>query len=324
MKTPSLDRRDFLALGVGAFAVAAAPPLLRPRERWVRRTIPSMGTLASLAIVTRFEPAAHHALDAAVAELGRIEALMTRFRHDSDVGRLNRAAPGATVNVSPETAEVVRDALAWARDTGGRFDPCLARLSELWDPGADARPPASTRLAALTATPPWRALEVGGDPGAPWLRRHTAAAALDLGGIAKGYGVDRAARALESAGVRSALINVGGDLMALGSGPGGRAWRIGVRDPENPDEVLSVLEVEDRAVATSGDYLRGFEYEGRRYHHLLDPSTGRPTRPPFRSITIEAHSVRTADAAATAAFALGDDGPDFLSRRSGLRIIHRG
>ncbi|MBT8404822.1 MAG: FAD:protein FMN transferase [Gemmatimonadetes bacterium] len=324
MNTPSLDRRGFLALGVGALAVAAAPPLLRPRERWVRRTVPSMGTLATFAIATRFEPAAHHALDAAVAELRRVESLMTRFRADSDIGRVNRSRPGAAVTVSPETAEVVRDALMWARDTEGRFDPGLARLSELWDPHPGARPPAAFDVEALTETPPWRALELGGDPGAPWLRRHTTAAALDLGGIAKGYGVDRAAAALEATGVRSALVNVGGDLMALGTGPGGRPWRIGVRDPERPDEVLTVLDVEDRAVATSGDYLRGFDHEGRRYHHLLDPATGRPHRPRFRSITIEAPTVRSADAAATAAFALGDDGPQFLPQRAGLRIVHRG
>ena len=324
MTAPHLDRRGFLALGVGALAVAAAPPFVRPRERWVRRTVPVMGTLATAVVATRFEAAGHAGLDAAFAELRRIEDLMSRFKADSDVGRVNRSPIGVTVPISPETAEVVRAALGWAQATEGRFDPCLGRLSRLWDPGPDARPPSADQLAGLRGRELWRAIELGGDPGAPWLRRDHVDAALDLGGIAKGYGVDRAARVLEAVGVRSALVNVGGDLMALGTGPGGRAWRIGIRDPRDPESVVGDFDVEDRAVATSGDYLRGFSHGGRRYHHLLDPRSGTPIQAPYRSLTIEADDVISADAAATAAFAAADDLADSVSQRSGLRIVHRG
>jgi thiamine biosynthesis lipoprotein len=324
MNDRRLDRRGFLALGAGAFAVALAPRAMRPRERWVRRSVPVMGTVASFAVATRFSPAAQAAVDASIAELRRIEGLMTRFRSDSDVGRLNRSVPGTRVAISPETAEVVRAALEWAEWTDGRFDPCLGRLTELWDPVPGARPPSASTLDALQGRSLWSAIELGGDVGAPWIRRATADAALDLGGIAKGFGVDRAAALLVGLGVGSALVNVGGDLMALGTGPGGRSWRVGVRDPGDPDAVLTVLDVEDAAVATSGDYLRGFVHEGRRYHHLLDPSTGRPRRAPYRSVTLKATDVMTADAAATAAFALGEDAAHSLSRRSDVRVVHRG
>lgn len=315
---PRIDRRGFLALGVGALAVAVAPPLLRPRERLVRRSFPVMGTVGEIAVPTRHEAGARAAIDAAVGELARIESLMTRFRTDSDVGRVAASAPGRAVAVSPETAEVVRDALAWAAETEGAFDPALGRLTALWDPRDGARPPEADRWAPLAGAGLWRALEVGGAPDAPWVRRHRPEAALDLGGIAKGYGVDRAADVLTGFGVGRGLINVGGDLVALGTGPDGRAWRVGIRDPRDPDGVVDTMSLEDEAVATSGDYLRFFEHGGRRYHHLIDPRTGAPRRSGLRTVTVRALDVRTADAAATAAFARAP------IQRSGVRIVHRG
>lgn len=315
---PRIDRRGFLTLGVGALAVAVAPPLLRPRERLVRRTFPVMGTVGEIAVPARHEASARVAVDAAVTELARVEALMTRFRSDSDVGRVAASVPGRATAVSPETAEVVRDALAWAAETGGAFDPALGRLTELWDPGQGARPPEADRLAPFAGAALWTALEVGGAADAPWIRRHRAEAALDLGGIAKGYGVDRAAAVLTGFGITRALVNVGGDLMALGAGPEGRPWRVGIRDPRHPDGVADTLSLEDEAVATSGDYLRFFEYGGHRYHHLLDPRTGAPRRSGLHTVTVRASDVRTADAAATAAFAR------IPIQRSGVRIVHRG
>lgn len=315
---PRMDRRGFLTLGVGALAVAVTPPLLRPPERLVRRTFPVMGTLGEIAVPARHEASARAAIGAAIRELARVEGLMTRFRPDSDVGRLLASPPGTPVAVAPETAEVVRDALAWAAATDGAFDPALGRLTALWDPREGARPPEAERVAPFAGAALWRSLEVGGSPDAPWVRRHRDEAALDLGGIAKGYAVDRAADALCGVGVDRALVNVGGDLMALGNGPGGRPWRVGVRDPRDPDDVVTTLDLEHDAVATSGDYLRFFEHGGRRYHHLLDPRTGTPRRSGLHSVTVRARDARSADAAATVAFAR------VPIPRSDVRIAHRG
>ncbi|MDT8368551.1 MAG: FAD:protein FMN transferase [Longimicrobiales bacterium] len=325
MFDPGMDRRSFLTLGAGALAVALAPPLLRARERLVRRTFPMMGTVGEIAIPARHEASTRVAVNAAIGELQRVEHLMSRFRADSDIGRVNAAAPGQAVPVSPETAEVIRDALAWAEETGGVFDPCLARLSELWDPTQVDAPPAEVDLAPYRSQSLWRAVEVDGDPTAPRVRRHRAVAALDLGGIAKGYGVDRAVAVLNGFGVTRGLVNLGGDLMALGVAEGGHPWRIGVRDPLRPDQVIATLEGVDAAIATSGDYLRYFEYGGRRYHHLLDPVTGSPRTASMHTVTVRASSVCTADAAATAAFGVSpapDSYRPFL--RSDVRIVHRG
>jgi thiamine biosynthesis lipoprotein len=317
-----LDRRAFLALGSGVIGVAVAPAWLRPRERLVHRSVPVMGTLAELAVPARSEAAARQALNAAAAELHRIEALMTRYRSDSDVGRFNAAVPGTRVPVAPETGEVVRAALEWAERSEGVFDPTLARLTTLWDPGAVSAPPDAEALRRARIGG-WRSLAAEGSSGGDQLVR-VPGSALDLGGIAKGYGVDRAAAVLREHGVFRGLVNVGGDLMAMGDGPGGRAWRIGVRDPGRPEGVVTTLEVVDRAVATSGDYLRYFEHQGRRYHHVLDGRTRAPTRAGPRSVTVTARSVMAADAAATWAFAQGPEGlAERLRTTPGdLRIEH--
>ena len=145
-----------------------------------------------------------------------------------------------------------------------------------------------------------------GAPGTATILR-TPGAALDLGGIAKGYGVDRAAAVLREHGIHRGLVNVGGDLMAMGDAPGGDPWRIGVRDPAHPTRIITTLEVVDRAVATSGDYLRYLEYDGRRYAHILDARTREPARGGLHSVTVSAERVAEADAAATLTFVLGPD-----------------
>ena len=153
-----LDRRTFLALGAGVLGVAAAPAWMRPRERLVRLTLPVMGTVGELAVPARHEGMARQALSAAGAELRRIERLMTRFTHDSDVGRFNGAPTGARVVMAPETAEVVRAALEWAEATEGGFDPTLGRLAVLWDPAHVRRPPDRDALQAARAEAGgWRA-----------------------------------------------------------------------------------------------------------------------------------------------------------------------
>jgi thiamine biosynthesis lipoprotein len=170
--------------------------------------------------------------------------------------------------------------------------------------------------AVLRADPPARVT----------LSHGIATPALDLGGIAKGYGADQAARVLREHGVFRGLVNVGGDLVALGDGPGGRPWRVGVRDPRNPDGFLETLELTEESVATSGDYLRWFEHGGRRYHHILDGDTGMPVPSGIRTITVVAADAMTADAAATLAFARSGREVDaaFAGVPTAPRVVHRG
>lgn len=297
------SRRDFLALGTGVFAVSALGLSFRQRQV-VRRSVPVMGTVAEIAVVLRDERKAHRAIDAAVDELREVERRMTRFQAGSDIGRANLAAFGSAVAISPATAAVVSEALRWACAAGSRFDPCIGRATELWDVVRRDAPPQPGAVRRLAGRDLYRGLELGRTAAGDVLVFHDADIAVDLGGIAKGYGVDRAVQALRSWGVTDALVNVGGDLYALGSSAEGDPWRIGIRSPSEPARIAGTLRLRDRAVATSGDYEQYFEHGGRRYHHLLDPTTAAPRVAGTHSLTVAADTCMSADAAATAVFGL--------------------
>jgi FAD:protein FMN transferase len=318
------SRREFLALGIGAFVVASVPWAMQRRPAAVRRSIPVMGTIAEVAVVHRDERYAQAAIDAAFAELRSVEEAMSRFRADSDIGRANRGAAAGPIVVSAATAAVVAEALRWANASGGLFDPCLARVSELWDRPRLGSLPAGAALERLAGRKLYRQLELDRQRGQPVLRFAAPEIGLDLGGIAKGFGVDRAVAVLRDWGIRHALVNAGGDLFALGRSPEGDPWEVGVRSPSDPGGLAATLRVEDAAVATSGDYAQYFEHEGRRYHHLLDPATAEPRRSTAHSVTVEAPTCMAADAAATSVFGCsGDEAARILAAGPpGARITH--
>jgi FAD:protein FMN transferase len=297
------SRRDFLTIGAGIFAFSALGVTLR-RRQLVRRSVPLMGTIAEIAVVTRDEGAAHQAITAAVDELHAVERLMTRFNGSSDIGRANLGAFTAPVVISGATATVIAESLRWACQPGSRFDPCIGRVTELWDVGRSVEPPQPGQVGRLAGRDLYRALEIGRTGGQDVLRYHEEDIAVDLGGIAKGYGVDRAVAALRAWGITDALVNVGGDLYALGLSPEGDPWKIGVRSPSDPARMSGTLRLRDRAVATSGDYEQYFEYAGRRYHHLFDPATAAPGVATAHSLSVSADTCMTADAASTAVFGL--------------------
>jgi thiamine biosynthesis lipoprotein len=309
-------RREFMALGVGAFVVAAAPGLIRPRQRLVRRTVPVMGTIADIGVVHRDQRHAQRAIDAAIAELRTVDRTMTRFSPHSEVGRANREAARRPVPVSAATADVVAAALVWADASQGAFDPALGRVVELWDVGHRSSPPAAAEVRRVAGESLYRGLEIDAWRGERVLLYRDPAIRLDLGGIAKGYGVDRAVAALRDWGIANALVNVGGDLYAMGESEDGDAWEVGVRDPDDATRLAATFRISDRAVATSGDYEQYFEHGGRRYHHLLDPRTGAPRRTGARSVTVAADRCMTADAAGTAVF--GESAP--VARRVIARV----
>lgn len=318
------SRREFVALGLGAFVVATLPAAARRRRALVRRTVPVMGTFAEFAVLHRDERYAQAAIDAAIEELRYVDRTMTWFSDDSDVGRANLTAAKGPVAVSRSTAAVLQESLLWAEASKGAFDPCLGRAVALWDVGNRQAPPAAAQVRKLAGRDLYKALEVGSWRGESVVVFRDPDIALDLGGIAKGYGVDLAAEALRSYGILNALVNVGGDLYALGHSEDGDAWKIGIRDPDDPDGIIDTIEAADCAVATSGDYLQYFQHGGRRYHHMLDPQTGEPKRSEVRSVTVMADNSLTADAAGTAAFGMpSGDANRLLERRApGARIVH--
>jgi thiamine biosynthesis lipoprotein len=315
-----IDRRTFLALGAGAFAVAMAPSLLL-RRRLARRTIPVMGTIAEVAVVHDDAALAQEAIDAAFLELRFVDRAMTRFSDASEIGRLNLGGAGGPVAISRETAGVLAEALRWATATDGRFDPCLGRATGLWDVNHRHEPPPADAVRRLAGRGLYRALDVNTWRGSPVARFTDADVAVDLGGIAKGYAVDRAVDALRARGIERAFVNAGGDLYAMGASEDGDPWQVGIQLASDPSRIERVIAVEDEAVATSGDYLQGFRSGGRRYHHILDPVSGEPWRTDGKSLTIAAPRCLDADAAATAFFGAADPGPSLRRAAPDARVI---
>ncbi len=322
---PTLNRRDVLTLGIGAFVVAAIPLSARDRRRAFRRTVPVMGTIADLVVIDDDALRARAALDDAVAELRHVDAFMSRFRPDSDVGRINLAVGAEPVAVAPATALVVREALHWAERSRGRFDPCLGRLSDAWK-SENSEESDSADVARFADAHLFRALDVDRHRGRDIVRITRPDAALDLGGIAKGHAVDRALAAIRARGIRDAIVNAGGDLATAGRSADGDSWRVGVRDPHDPTKLSDTLDLSDAAVATSGDYETATRRGGRLIHHILDPRTAAPreTSEGTHSLTVVAADCLTADAAATALFGMrAGSNADALLRGTGARVVSR-
>jgi FAD:protein FMN transferase len=257
-----------------------------------------MGTVVEITVLGGEPGRRSPAIDAAFSEMARIEALMSPQLADSDVARLSRSE--APLAVAPETAAVISKGLEVAAASGGRFDLTLGQLKALWD-FEDAAPqvPSEAAIAAALAGIGPTALRLDGmtvSKSAPLL-------AVDLGGIAKGYAVDRAIAVLRQHGIEHASVNAGGDLRLLGDRQG-RPWRIAIQHPRQADQVLAIIPAADQAVITSGDYERFFFAEGLRYHHLLDPISGFPASA-SQSVTVVAAEAMLADALATAAFIMG-------------------
>lgn len=268
-------------------------------------------------------PGSREAVGAAFDEMRRIEALTSRFVATSDVSRINQAAGGDPVQVSDETFTVLEKAQECSELSGGAFDATIGPVVDAWGFGTDnPHVPDPPVLARALSFVNWRALEL--NPDGKTVRLVSPAMSIDLGGIAKGYAADRAAAVLRGRGIRHALIDAGGDIVAVGARPDGKPWRIGIRDPrgESPaDTIGPVIDVEDGAVVTSGDYERFFVANGERYHHIFDPATGRPAKL-ARSATVIAKDSCDADMLSTAVFVLGPaDGVRLVERLDGISAM---
>lgn len=271
----------------------------------------AMGTDAALVAFTTDaldEAAIRPKLEAGLAELRRVEARMTTWREDSEVARINAAAGKAAIEVSPETLEVIEKSLWMSKASSGVFDISFEAMHGLWrfDQDHTDTLPTPAALASARRLIDFRRIVL--DPAARTVKLATAGMRISLGGIAKGYGVDAAARVLEALGLDSFFVQAGGDLYVRGKKPDGSRWRVGTRDPRavDADDHFATLEVEDHAFSTAGDYERSFVKNGKRFHHILDPRTGYPATA-SRSVSIWAKDALTADALDDAVFILGPE-----------------
>ncbi|MCA1755714.1 MAG: FAD:protein FMN transferase [Spirochaeta sp.] len=299
-----LERLSALAL-ISALAIGIASCERRPGEP-VSRSELWLGTVTSVVIHDSRFP--DDVLDRVFNRIEEIQWRMTINEPDSEVSLVNAAAGNHAVRVSPDTFEVVEAALQYARHTNGAFDPTIGPLVKLWDIGGEnERIPTDGEIQEVLPRIDYTLVELNPDTFEVYLP--VSGMVLDLGGIAKGYAVDEAARILLEAGIEHALVDFGGDVYTIGSRPDGNPWRIGIQDPVDTarGRFVGIVEQTGRSVVSSGDYERFFVEDEVRYHHILDSDTGYPTRNGLVSVTIQAPGAMTSDAVSTGAFVMGLD-----------------
>ncbi len=253
------------------------------------------------------EPEALAMAARAADEVRRIEARWSRYRADSIVSAVNAAAGSArAVELDEETAAIVDFGARLHERSGGRFDLTAGVLRRAWDFRA-RHVPTQAEIDALRPLIGWPQVRWDGRS----IALPRAGMEIDLGGLGKEYAADRAATLLQAAGVRHALVNLGGDVRVLGARPDGSAWTVGIRHPRDSGALLGSVMLRDAALATSGDYERGFEAGGRRFHHLLDARSGWPAEG-WQSVSVVAPACIAAGALATTAMLMGDAALDFL------------
>jgi len=301
-----------LLLGLAALLLALGLSLaFDGGGRWITRRAYLLGTLVEIAAPD------DGAITAAFQEIARVERL-TAKEGEGELARLNREARGRPVKVSDELFALLEEARKYKELTAGKFDISLGKLVDLWGFGegatkAPSHVPSAGEIARLL-----KGREIVLDK-AKRMVQLGPNAELDLGGIAKGYAVDRAIQVLKDYGVKAALVNAGGDIRIYGMRPGRFfsrfPFRIAIQHPRDEAKILGIIKLKgDRAIATSGDYERYFIQDGIRYHHILDPATGRPARGSI-SVTITAPTALEADALATGVFVFGP--------KLGMELIER-
>jgi FAD:protein FMN transferase len=287
-------------------AAADTGPAAPPPRRVIVVDRKCMGTLCEVKALHHDEPFVRQAVARGMAEMDRIEALTTSWNDTSDVARINQAAGKEAVKVDPDTLAVIEKGLWMSERSRGAFDITVGVFKGLWkfDEDNDGTLPDPAEVRRRRRLVNYKDVIVDRQAGTVKLRRP--GQRLNLEGLAKGYGVDAAVKAMRAAGLRDFIFHAGGDLYAAGR-KGEREWRVGIQDPRSPrGDIIFDLSLSDKAFNTSGDYERFVIKDGVRYHHILDARTGFPARG-CRSVTILAPDAFTADTLDTAVFAVGPE-----------------
>lgn len=286
-----------------------------------------MDTLIHIKVYSSDPELAQKALEEAFAEFNRVENLTDKYAEKnmpdpeiSDLYRVNKNAGIKPVEVSDDTLAMLERSNYFSRLSDGAFDVTVGPLMDSWGFGqTEYRIPPEQELKSKLALVGYRRMIIDEVQKTVFLPEK--GMKIDLGGIAKGYATDLAVQKLRQMGIESAMINAGGNIYALGSRPNGMPWLVGIQDPRDQKKMIALLSVRDAAVVTSGDYKRCFIRDGIRYHHILDPSTGKPAREVI-STTIVAPNATDADLLSTALFVLGTGpGAEFIKNFSGVNAV---
>jgi thiamine biosynthesis lipoprotein len=296
------------ALALGHIACSS------PSAEFVTRGHPSMGSELRITLSDAGHATADKAFDAAFAEVDRLDALLSVWKPGSDVLRINAGAGRAPAVVGRDTIEVLLAARQLNQWTSGKFDVTFGALADVWkfDHDTDERLPTDAEIAARIPLLDYRQVVIDETASSVFITRP--GMRIHLGGIGKGYAVDRVSDVLRRHGFQHFMVQFGGDLYVAGQ-PGSDSWRLGISDPRGPrGDSFATVELRDATLSTSGDYERFFIKDGQRYHHLLDPDTGQPARG-CRSVSIVARTATMADGLSTGVFILGP--------QAGMALVER-
>lgn len=289
-----------------------------------------MDTLIQITVYSENEAKGQKALEEAFGAFERIHDTTNRFQKNgqtavasNDVVKINENAGIKPVAVSADTINMIERSQYFAGSSGGAFDVSVGPVMDLWGFGkTEQHVPSDEEIKGAMSLVGYNKVQV--DPNHMTVFLTKPGMSLDLGGVAKGYATDEAVKALKEAGIQHAIINAGGNVYALGDKPDGSPWRVGVQDPRGEKSIIGILYVKDRAVVTSGDYQRYFEQEGVRYHHIIDPTTGKQARDVMQT-TVVTDSATDADILSTTLFVLGaQKGMRFVQELPGTGAIFIG
>jgi FAD:protein FMN transferase len=276
---------------------------------WLLRETPIMGTRCAVELWSEDRARGEAAAEAVFTEFRRIDALMSTYKPDSELSRVNARAAHEPVRVSRELYDLLATSVEYSKLTRGAFDITYASVGYLYDYRRHVRPDNAAIAAALPGID-YRHIRFL--PQIPAVQFDRVGVRIDLGGIAKGYAVDRGIEVLRAAGIERAMVNAGGDTRIIGD-RFGRPWVTGIRHPDDERKVVLKMPITDAALSTSGDYERFFDEGGVRHHHILDPKTGKSARK-VRSVTVIGPTATRTDALTKSIFIMGaEEGIAFVN-----------
>jgi FAD:protein FMN transferase len=320
MKSLLLNARSIAIAGLALASFASCAEVsLSPLPIVVKRTQMHMGTLVTITAVSPDPDVGNRAMQVAFDEIKRLEQLLSTWRSDSELSRVNQEAGRRPVQVSSETLELVTRSLELGRLTLGGFNIALGPAIEAWSVIERQRIPDERELQQLKPLVDWTSIQVNKEARTIYLPHK--GMRIDVGGIGKGYAADRAVAEMKRVGVMGGVVALSGDIKAFGVLPDRKGFPVGIKHPRREEELIAMIDLNDEAVSTAGDYERFFEREGIRYHHILDPQTLHPAGA-CQSVTVIAKEGTMADGLDTGIFVLGpEQGMALVERLPGVEAI---
>ena len=272
------------------------------------RTYLLMGTFVEITIPEKNDKL----LEGTIEKMKSLEALMSTYKKDSEVSQINSLGKGQLKKVSPEVYEVIERAIYFSKITDGAFDITVSPLLKLWhfEEGKLKEIPSQEKINEALKSVGWQNIILSPEKEVGFTKQNMS---IDLGGIATGYIVDKGITYLKEKGIKSALINAGGDIYCLGEKDKGELWNVGIRNPRKKNETIGTLKLKDKGVTTSGDYEKFFILNGKRFCHIINPQIGYPVDNSVIQVTVVAGTCTDADVLATALMVIG--------KEKGLKLI---